>query len=314
MAAKIVCVVPSIRPERMKVFRDAWDPLFRKHGVKLVTVWDGERPALAIDGQAHRVLSEHLVPAAEQDLFARGTDAVRNFGFVWATREGADYVLTLDDDLVPPDGCDPIAGHLAVLRRKVPLSWMNTADGNDLYLRGVPYAVRTEAPVHLSHGVWVEVPDFDAPTQLLLSGGQAGVPRVLSYYRGPVPTGVLFPLCGMNVMVTAEALPLLYYAPMGPDCGFPELNRFADIWMGVALKRAFDARGWACYTGASTVVHARASDVFKNLAQEAEGLRLNERWWREGDGVHPYFPEYARKRERYRGLIESIQAARGTVG
>lgn len=292
---RIVCVVPTVRPERMAAFRDAWQPLFDRHGVQLFTVWDGDRPEVERPG-GQRVRADLVVPPTVQRAFANRTDSVRNYGFAWAAVTVPDltHVLTLDDDVTPVPGDDPIQAHLDVMGKPVPLSWMNTAHGHEPYLRGVPYAVRNEATVELSHGVWREVPDFDAPTQLQLTGR---VPSRLDFFRGPVPRGVLFPLCGMNVMVSRRALPHLYYAPMGPTAG--GLNRFGDIWMGVTLKRAFDARDWAVYTGAAEVVHTRASDVFTNLAQEAEGLRLNERWWAESDAIHPYFADYAARRGVY---------------
>lgn len=300
---RIVAVVPSVRPDRLAEFKAAWASLFAYHDVRLVVVWDGDAPRIEDTRIPASFDAASLVPEVDRDLFYNRSDCVRNYGFHYAAKFlQPDIVLTFDDDVAPPAGTDPVAEHLAVLGRSVPLSWMNTAADGLGYLRGVPYAVRHEGVVKLSHGVWTRTPDYDAPTQLQFGGR---VPESLPYWRGPVPRGVLAPICGMSVAVTADALPLLYYAPQGPKTPF---NRFADIWMGVSLKREFDRRNWAIYTGNSTVVHTRASDVFVNLAHEAEGLRVNETWWERGDGVHPYFGEYAAKRARYEKLVADALA------
>lgn len=341
--SKIICVVPTIRPESMEKFRTAWTPLFEKHSVTLITVWDGERPHFTVKEPGREEYPTGMNLEGIKDLFCRFTDACRNLGFVLASNFDYDYLLTLDDDVTPLDGdvCfdnwdnDPIQSHLDVLNKRVPLSWMNTAHMDSDYLRGVPYGVRDEAPVMLSHGVWGGTPDYDGETQLRLEK-DGGVPYSLPYYVGPIPKGVLFPLCGMNVMVRREALPYFYFAPMGKDTGIlsyrdvdqtsggthtfeiPLLNRFADIWMGIFLKREFDKLGWACYTGTSVIHHTRASDAKKNMEQEKLGREWGERLYHMNASGNPlmyaddekfqsYFHSYADKRQRYADLIRSIQ-------
>lgn len=333
-APKIVCVVPSNRPDRLDAFRAKWAALFARHAVTLVTVEDGDDPSAAVDvtpTESRRLSWSQCEQSAERrGLFCRHTDACRNIGFLLAAQLAPDYVLTLDDDVHPPAGCvpDPIRDHIDALAKRVPLTWMNTAmhygaeyaqgasaPHETLYLRGVPYGVRAEAPVMLSHGVWVNVPDFDGETQLRFERGaaargahpQADIPYTLPYVRGPVPRGVLFPLCGMNVMIRAAALPDFYFAPMGADSGFPALHRFADIFMGVFLKQQFDRRGWACYTGAATVVHTRASDAARNAEQETLGRHWLECLTTPQPGcpadLTRYLDAYHEKRTRYAALI-----------
>lgn len=322
----IVCVVPTVRPECHAQFVKAWAPLFEKHQATLVTVWDGENPVARVSrGYVHDDYLYTDTHKDHRDLFCRRTDACRNLGFVAAAKMNPDYVLTLDDDCLPNHHVnqwrddDPIQFHLDALQKRVPISWMNTAHDTDLYLRGVPYGVRDEAPVMLSHGVWVGTPDFDGETQLKLeqgaTGREPGVPYSLPYYVGPIPKGVLFPLCGMNVMVRKEALPYLYFAPMGPDSGVEGLNRFADIWMGLWVQKMFAKHGWACYSGASTVLHTRKSDARKNFEQEKLGREWNEYLWIvEQDGqlqgppeFQRYYQSWCSKRNRYANLIRGLQ-------
>jgi reversibly glycosylated polypeptide/UDP-arabinopyranose mutase len=351
---KIVVVIPTIRVEQYKTFLKAWDFLFNRHEVTLITVWDGDIPEVAVYNYKDKIELKKdggTLYEKYKSLIYRKTDSVRNLGFILAGTLKPTHILTLDDDVAPvplnqkfngilanPEPFnDPIQQHLDVLQKRVPLSWMNTAHDTDLYLRGVPYSIRNESPVMLSHGVWIGVPDFDGETQLKLESGQ-GIPGTLPYYVGPIPGGTLFPLCGMNVMVKVEALPYLYFAPMGPDTGItgqcplcngndnlktepcskckgtgkiPTLNRFGDIWMGRRLKYDFDKLNWACYTGGSTILHTRASNAQHNFEQEKLG-----RIWNEiinGSGYEPTYGQFDKycvswhdNADKFRTLIKGL--------
>jgi hypothetical protein len=291
----IACVVPTIRPAQHAAFVDAWGPTFARYGVRLVTVWDGDTPRVA-GLTAADLLGE------DADLIYHRSDVCRNLGFVYvaATMPDVTHVLTLDDD-VSPWG-DTIGDHLTQLARRVPISWMSSSP--DAYTRGFPYDIRDEAPVMVSHGIWYGNADWDAQTQLANHNAP-----LATFYRGPVPRGVLFPLCGMNVMVRREMLPDFYFAPMGPRASLHNQvwDRFGDIWMGICLKRRLDALGWAMVSGYAAVEHLRASDVQVNLQKEAVGMRWNERFWDEGDDTpHPYFALYAEHRARYARRMQAL--------
>lgn len=294
-----VCVVPSIRPESLLAFKEKWESHFRWHSVRLIVVLDGDRPRLEVDGKDEG-FADQYVDESDRDLFCSRSDACRCFGFWFAAKYlDPTTVLTFDDDLYPRDGDDPIAAHLSVLHKPASLSWMNTGHGDCPVFRGHPYAVRAEATVQLSHGVWTGVGDFDGPTQLSLTPKAISDPvgyADLNFFEGVIPRGVLAPISGMSLAFTREAAPFVYYAKQGPSTPF---DRFADIWMGVSLKREFDRRNWAVYTGKSKVFHSRHSNVFTNLRLESAGLDVNERWWSEGDSVHPYFQDFADCRTRY---------------
>lgn len=298
----ICCVLPSIRPQHLAEFKQEWKRLFESHRVTVVAVLDGDEPLLEVDGKVLGKASAFVEPA-DQGLFFNRSDCCRNYGFYYAAKYlNPQFVYTLDDDCFPIPNTDPIAEHLSILNQPVPLSWMNTGNGVPFspFYRGVPYKVRLEGKVAASHGTWLETPDLDAPTQLTLTGKIDTDP---DFFRGPIPKNVLAPVCGMNLMVTREALPLLYFAPMGPKVG---LHRFSDIWMGISLLRGLWEKNQTLYTGLGKIRHSRASDVFKNLAQESEGLRLNEDWWVEGDEIHPYFGEYRKLREQYQARMEQL--------
>ena len=88
----------------------------------------------------------------------------------------------------------------------------------------------------------------------------------------------------------------MYYAPMGYKV---DLDRFADIWLGIESKKVIDKKNWAVVTGHATVRHERASNVWKNLQKEAKGLEMNENY-----GQDPYFKLYKQKRLAWKKLIK----------
>lgn len=287
----IAVVVPTIRPESYERFCDEWQDIFEHHNVTLVPVFDGDDPECM-----GAKLSEE--PQEVQDLIYNKNDGVRNYGFIKAAQAGAKYILTLDDDVYPGEkwqkhGIDPIMQHILILNSMEPISWLSTSE--EVFMRGFPYGIREEAEVLVSHGVWDNVPDYDAATQLVCG---ADVPK---YRRTIVPKGIYFPFCIMNVMFDIRALPYMYQAPMRMH----NLDRFADIWCGINLVRDAAKENFAIATGYSTIWHDRASNVFENLIKEAHGIRLNETYWK-GDESHEYFKLYNEKREKWKKLTSQL--------
>lgn len=289
--SNIAIVVPTIRPQSLSVFLEKWRPLFYKHQPYILLVLDGDKPKVELEWR-DKFYSVHEIMGKYSGIIYNQNDGVRNLGFALIAKEypEVEYIITLDDDCYPIEGTDPIQDHIDALNMKVPVSWMSTASE---YMRGFPYAVRDEAEVVLSHGVWDGVKDWDAATQLTHGN------RDVTFYKGVIPKGVLFPMCIMNVAFKRCMLPYMYQAPMGHTVG---LDRFADIWCGINAKRTLDEKGWAAVSGYSTIWHDRASNVFTNLVKEAKGIGLNETYW-SGDESDPYFKLYNEKRTRWEEFI-----------
>lgn len=276
----IACVIPTIRPESYKKFVQNWQPLFDKHNVELVTVWDGKHPEVEHAGKRYSVKE---IMGKHQKAIINLNGGIRNLGFAYVAKymPHVQYVITLDDDTRPIG--DTIGDHLKVLDSRVPISWMSTASE---YMRGFPYKVRDEAEVVLSHGVWEGVADWDAPTQLV-----KGSHREVEFPKMPVPKGIYFSMCIMNVMFKRKMLPFMYQAPPAPEMN---IGRTDDIYCGILAKREIDERGWAAVTGYARLYHERESDVYKNLNAEAKTIELMEGFW-QGDESHPYFKLYRDK-------------------
>src|SRR5665213_2523194 len=271
----IALVIPTIRPESYDIFVTDWAKLFLKHSVLTVVVFDGKNPDVTTGTDSK---SAKEVMGKYATCLTNFNAGIRNLGFAYVAKylPEVEYIITLDDDEKPIG--DPIQDHIDALNMRVPISWMSTASE---YMRGFPYAVRDEAEVVLSHGVWEGVADWDAATQLV-----KGSYRPVEFYKGPIPKGIYFPMCAMNIAFKPCVLPYIFQAPWALG-----VNRFDDIWAGITTKRAADENGWAIVSGFARVRHDRASNTFTNLINEAPGLPLNETYW-QGDESHPYFKVY----------------------
>jgi reversibly glycosylated polypeptide/UDP-arabinopyranose mutase len=285
---KTAIVIPTIRPESMKTFIESWTPLIKKHSVKLITVIDGKNPM--VEGKSAK---EVMGKYAEAIVNFNG--GVRNLGFAYVAKylPEIEVILTLDDDVVPIG--DTIQDHLDILDKRIHVSWMSTASE---YMRGFPYKIRDEAEVVLSHGVWEGVADWDAQTQLA-----KGAHQPVEFPRSPIPKGIYFPLCIMNVAFKRKLLADMYMAPPVPKMN---IGRSDDIFCGILAKRQIDKQNWAAVTGYARVHHERASNVHKNLRLEAKTINLMETFWR-GDESHPYFKIYREKLKLYQEFIKQFE-------
>ena len=288
--SKIAIVLPTIRPETIPTFLKAWQPLFDKHQVEFILVVDGEDQHIEYKGERIDLKS---------DLISNFSAGSRQLGFLYIAKHlpEVEYIITLDDDEVPIG--DPIQDHLDAFRYKLPISWISTSTNQ--FMRGFPYGVREEAQIMLSHGVWEGVPDYDAPTQLLTPKWDKPV-----YYRGVIPKGIFFPMCGMNLAFRREALPYIYFAQVGQ---FKGAERFDDMIAGNFLVKDFAKLNWGIVTGFAKVQHLRASNVFTSLEKEAVGIRHNEELWKDLENYNgdPFFDDYRKKREAWYNLITELE-------
>jgi reversibly glycosylated polypeptide/UDP-arabinopyranose mutase len=319
---KIAVVVPTIRPELFAtVFLSAWEDLFLKHKVHVFAVVDGENISVShknYSGRNDEKLYDLFADEILEPIY-NFTDACRNLGFYMAKKYyDPDIYISLDDDVLPIEGTDPIQEHIDVLNQTVQMDWQNTSKNHRM--RGLPYNL-PQYPVWLSHGVWKGVPDLDAIQQL-----QYPEMKDVDCLKMKIPRGVYFPLCAMNFAFRKELLPWAYQAPMGrklAEDGLPVYDRFADIWSGLVMKHAIDLYQAAAVTGFSTIYHSRASNVYTNLKKEAIGMEVNENIWKKihllfdgfrehgentgGDETMNYLKLYYKRLNQWQELIEDAE-------
>lgn len=287
----IVVVVPTIREASIRAFLDAW-----RWPCRVIVVEDNPAPSFDIGGVEHYSWADiERDLGADSWIIPRRTDCVRSYGYWKAYQTEAPYIVTLDDDCLPHAGQDAaafLAVHIANLQTREAPRWHNTlgesAGAYGIFPRGVPYELRTAPqPVGVSHGLWSNVLDFDAMTQLHRTRAGHGSDFPLPA-PGLVPPGQYYPMCGMNLAWRREYTPLLYFLLMGHNpqqgTGWP-FDRFGDIWAGIISKRILDHLRVGVVSGAPVVRHERASNVWANLRKEAPGIIINETFWRSVDAA-----------------------------
>ena len=169
---KVVIVVPTIRENNIKDFLAAWEQEFALHarhrrGQRGADVQDRRQPTSSTT--ATRTSTRDL--GKDAWIIPRKTDCVRSYGYFKAWQKKPDMMITLDDDCYPERGADGLrrrrTGRASTSAGETS-AWVSTLDG--IIPRGVPYEpqnTQRRRPCVLNHGLWNNVPDFDAPTQML---------------------------------------------------------------------------------------------------------------------------------------------------
>ena len=284
----IAVVVPTIRKDCIERFLKEWSQEFTTQNVRVYIIEDN--PDITFDvGERSFRYAHYSWREIDKDLggyswiIPRKTDCVRSYGYWKAYQDGASHIITLDDDCYPPtqlqyEGREEhqpygvIAKHIEQLTTPAKENiWRSTIEG--LRPRGIPYKNITKArQVMISHGLWLNVPDLDALTQLTRSDSS----YVYDFIQQIVPLGYYYPMCGMNVAFTREVVPAMYFLLMGKGYVY---DRFGDIWAGIFTKKIVDHLGHAVVSGLPVIWHERASDPWKNLDKEKPGYHVNESLW-----------------------------------
>lgn len=277
-------VVPSNRPGMLRAFLDAWlaEPdVWRKVHVVYDAPFADPMPAFAgfdsrgteVECYAWDKIDDLTQPARE--IFSRRDSAIRCFGFLKAYRDQAEYVITLDDDCLPPEGQTVfqfVYSHLTAFHGT--RRWVSTVPGH--HVRGLPYKNLGMVPVDLNVGLWTKVADLAAPEQVVRAARGESLDLPLPPGRRVMAAGQYAPLSGMNLAFTRRAMPFMYFPPMGEGQPY---SRFDDIWCGIVAQKVMAHLGWNWTCGEPFVRHERASDPLVNLAKEAPGILANEKYW-----------------------------------
>lgn len=296
---KIAIILPTIREESLKKFLTLWRKEFKalsnKYTLHIYIIEDNPKKSFIINkkypGKIHHAAWEDIQVRLGKNswIIPHRTDAIRSFGVLLAYYDKCDYFITLDDDCYPHYTSTNKPGYfidmhmnnLTNYAHHKPL-WTNTIQG--LKPRGYPYLDTTieQRITHggISHGLWVNVPDFDSITQLSLSKKTHYFEHVKNQI---IPNGSFFPMSSMNLAWKREIAPLMYFLLMGQDeqTNKYDYDRFGDIWCGLLAKKIVDHLGYATVSGGPCVNHERASNPLENLQKEASGIKHNEIFWRD---------------------------------
>ncbi|KAL1566486.1 UDP-arabinopyranose mutase 1 [Salvia divinorum] len=284
-------VIPTMRNLD---FLETWRPFFGQY--HLIIVQDGD-PSKTI----------HVPEGFDYDLYNRNDinrilgpkatcisfmdSACRCFGFLVSKKN---YIFTIDDDCFvakDPSGQDinALAQHIQNLLTPATPFFFNTLydpyrEGAD-FVRGYPLSLREGKPTVVSHGLWLNNPDYDAPTQLVkpLERNTRYVDAVQT-----IPMGNLFPMCGMNLAFDRELIGAAMY--FGLMCVGQPIGGYGDLWAGWCTKVIADHFRFGVKTGLPYIWHRKASSPFVNMKKEYVGL-----YWQEE--VIPFFQSVEFPRE-----------------
>ena len=267
----VAVVVPTCRPESIPVWLDAWASELEEVSATVYIVEDAPQRS----GISSSIPFKHLSHAdITSDIISTKTDGVRCLGFLHAFRDGADIIITLDDDVTPATKMPVLQTHVDRLTQPVKQQAWGFAL-TDKRTRGLPYvAGHRIIPCVVNHGLWLGQPDLDASNQLVSNW------RIENFADEPfaaaLPQGTYIPISAMNLAFRREITCAYYFPPQGAGQPF---DRFGDIWAGVIAKRVCDHLKLGVRSGAPYVQHERASNPFSNLIKEAPGIAANERFW-----------------------------------
>ncbi|VAH91952.1 unnamed protein product [Triticum turgidum subsp. durum] len=280
-------VIPTIRNLD---FLEMWRPFFQPYHLIIVQ-----------DGDPSKVIK---VP--------EGFD-YELFGYMVSKKK---YVFTIDDDCFvakDPSGKDinALEQHIKNLLSPSTPFFFNTLydpyrEGAD-FVRGYPFSLREGAPTAVSHGLWLNIPDYDAPTQMVKPRERNSryVDAVLT-----IPKGTLFPMCGMNLAFDRQLIgPAMYFGLMGD--GQP-IGRYDDMWAGWCVKVICDHLSLGVKTGLPYLWHSKASNPFVNLKKEYKGI-----FWQED--IIPFFQNATLSKECdtvqkcYISLSEQVKEKLGKI-
>lgn len=229
-------------------------------------------------------------PAA---MFPFDTDHRRNIGYLMAWRDGADIMISVDDDNLPgPDG-KWLTEHIWILRNLVrdrpviagsgdpwfwnPFSMDEPRPPLRVWPRGFPYAHRArwsdgvigqrDCEVTLNQGMWRGDPDVDAITRIALRPRSEFAPGWM-LALGP---DAWAPVNSQNTAIRREVIPAYYFFRSG---------RFGDIYQGYLAEACAKAMGHAVSFGTPVADCSVRNDhdLLRDLQLELPDILILDRW------------------------------------
>lgn len=264
---------------------------------------------------------------APDDFIPWNTDNRRNVGFLMALRDGADVLISIDDDNYCAPDVDFVGEHHVVGSPcDAPAvsssdGWFNICDlldgwpAGEVFPRGFPYAAQRAArtlverepadsgPVAINAGLWVEDPDVDAISRL----SRRPCATAFSGRSIVLDADTWSPINTQNTALTRDAAQCYYYVRMGYPLSGLRIDRFGDILSGYLTQKVVKHLAWSIRAGSPVLTHRRTPhNLFKDLYHELGGIVLIEDFvpWLRGVELSGGDPLTA-----YESLADEIAAA-----
>jgi hypothetical protein len=234
----------------------------------------------------------------------------RNIGFLMALKNGADVIISLDDDNYPLPGDDWLESLKCAFEEKQGYNEACSKNkiinpcniliyGNEyVYSRGYPLSswytdsfssciVPGSTRVMMHQMLWTNKPDVDAYSNLIYPNlKMTGFIKPVGFigYENPKPYLVAgerqyFPVDTQSLAFRKE-LAIFHALYQEPLFGLPS-HRYDDIWAGLICQRLINRFGDGASFGAPLVEHRRNThDFVKDLQTEFVGSAVNAHMWK----------------------------------
>ncbi|CAH9080536.1 unnamed protein product [Cuscuta epithymum] len=263
-------------------FMEEWRLIFSRFHLIIVKDPNLQEELTIPSGFNHHVYTKPdiqriLGASSNPDLFSGYS--CRYFGYLISKKK---YIVSIDDDCFPVKGntntTDPITEHINNLTTPATPFFFNTLydpfrKGTD-FVRGYPFSMRSGVPCALSCGLWLNLADYDAPTQALKPGQRNSryVDAVLT-----VPAKAMMPISGINIAFDRELVgPALLPAFRLAKEGNLRWETMEDIWSGMCVKAVCDHLGLGVKSGLPYVWRKERGDAIQSLKKEWEGVKVME--------------------------------------
>jgi len=266
----------------LTTFMNEWRPVFSRF--HLIIVKD---PDLSGEIQIPEGFNVDVYTRSDIDRVVGSSTSVlfsgyscRYFGYLMSQKK---YVISIDDDCIPAKDnegslVDIVAQHITNLTTPATPFFFNTLydpyrKGAD-FVRGYPFSLREGVTCALSCGLWLNLADYDAPTQALKPElrNSRYVDAVLT-----VPVRAMLPLSGINIAFDRELVgPALIPALKLAGEGKFRWETMEDIWSGMCVKVISDHMGLGVKSGLPYVWRNERGNAIESLKKEWEGVKLME--------------------------------------
>ncbi|XP_059437739.1 probable UDP-arabinopyranose mutase 5 [Corylus avellana] len=279
--AEVDIVIGALHSD-LTAFLNEWKPVFSRF--HLIIVKD---PDLLEELQIPEGFNLDVYTKSDIDQVAGSSTSIlfsgyscRYFGYLISRKK---YIISVDDDCIPARDAngvlvDIVAQHITNLATPATPFFFNTLydpyrKGAD-FVRGYPFSMRSGVECGLSCGLWLNLADYDAPTQALKPEQKNSryVDAVLT-----VPAGALMPVSGINMAFNRELVgPALLPALRLAGEGKLRWETVEDIWSGMCVKVICDHLGLGVKSGLPYVWRKERGNAIESLKKEWEGVKLME--------------------------------------
>ncbi|KAK6144894.1 hypothetical protein DH2020_021714 [Rehmannia glutinosa] len=275
-------VIGALQPD-LTSFMEQWRPFFSRFHLIIVQDPDLKGELKIPEGFNLNLYTKSdidKVVGSSSNAISFSGYSCRYFGYLMSRNK---YIISIDDDCIPAknsngEPIDAISQHIINLTTPATPFFFNTlydpfCEGAD-FVRGYPFSLRSGVECGLSCGLWLNLADYDAPTQSLKPDlkNSRYVDAVLT-----VPARTMLPVSGINISFNNELVgPALLPAFRLAKEGKVRWETVEDIWTGMCVKVVCDHLRLGVKSGLPYVWRQERGNAVESLKKEWEGVKLME--------------------------------------